>query len=301
MRNKRKEETVMKKLVALVLCLMMLLCSASFAEAIETTIESRGIQVPATILLPEVKEGEKVPVVVFAHGHGGTRAETGFAAIMNELVKSGVACIAIDFPGCGLSTESFQKNTLTNMKADTVAALNHMIANYPVDGEKTGIFGYSMGGRIALEITAEEAWKFDGMALLAPAASTADLKGFFGGAEVFDPLQDKAVAEGYAVFTTMFGQVQELSREWFEDMAKMPENSPALAAEKYEGKAIVFYGADDPSVNPAISQGVADALDAHVVLVTGDAHSYGFYSDRTDILNLIATNTATFFAGVFAD
>ena len=291
----------MKKIITLLLGLMLLFTAAAMAETIEATVESRGVQVPATIYLPEIKEGEKAPVVVFAHGHGGTRAETGFAAIMGKLTEKGIACIAVDYPGCGNSVESFQLNTLTNMKADTVAALNYMIANYPVDAEKTGIFGYSMGGRIALEITAEEAWQFDGMALLAPAASTADLKGFFGGAEVFDPLQDKAVAEGYAVFTTMFGQVQELSREWFEDMAKMPENSPALAAEKFSGKAIVFYGEDDPSVNPAVSQGVADALGAEVTLVTGDQHSYGFYSDRADILGAIADGAAEFFAGVFAE
>ena len=291
----------MKKLVALFLALMMLFSVSCMAEVVDASIASRDVMVPATILLPEIKDGEKVPVVVFAHGHGGTRAETGFAVIMNELVQKGIACIAIDFPGCGNSTESFQKNILRNMKADTVAALDYMIANYPIDAEKTGIFGYSMGGRIALELTAEEMWKFDGMALLAPAASTSDLKGFFGGAEVFDPLQKKAEDEGFAVFTTMFGQVQELSKEWFEDLAKMPENSPALAAEKFAGKAIVFYGEDDNAVNPKISQGVADALKADVVLVTGDQHSYGFYSDKVDILNTIAAKSAEFFAGVFAE
>lgn len=289
----------MKKLLVLLLGLM-LLCTAAMAESADITFESRGVQVPATVYMPELKEGEKAPVVVFAHGHGGSRSETGFAVIIEQLQQHGIACVTVDFPGCGDSTESFQKNTLTNMKADVVAALNHVIANYPVDAEKTGIFGYSMGGRIALELTAEEAWKFDGMALLAPAASTADLKGFFGGAEVFDPLQDKAIAEGYAVFTTMFGQVQELSREWFEDMAKMPENSPELAAAKFEGDAIVFYGEDDPSVNPAVSQGVADALKAQVCVVTGDQHSYGFYSDKVDIINAIANRSAEFFVTVFA-
>lgn len=291
----------MKKLLVLLLGLMLLFTMAAVAESADVTFESRGVQVPATVYMPELKEGEKAPVVVFAHGHGGSRSETGFVAIIEKMMEKGIACITVDFPGCGNSVESFQKNTLTNMKADTVAALNYMIANYAVDAEKTGIFGYSMGGRIALELTAEEAWQFDGMALLAPAASTADLKGFFGGAEVFDPLQDKAVAEGYAVFTTMFGQVQELSKEWFEDMNKMPENAPALAAEKFTGKAIVFYGEDDPSVNPAVSQGVADALKAEVKIVTGDQHSYGFYSDRADILGAIAESAAEFFAGVFAE
>ncbi len=72
----------MKKLFVLLLGLMLALTCAAVAETIDTTVESRGVQVPVTIVMPEIKEGEKAPVVVFAHGHGGTRAETGFATII---------------------------------------------------------------------------------------------------------------------------------------------------------------------------------------------------------------------------
>lgn len=267
----------------------------------EDFILSRGVRVPATVLLPEIKNGQTVPLVVFAHGHGSMRAEPGYAAIMQALRQRGVACVIIDFPGCGDSTEPFRHNALHRMKADIVATLRHMLARYPVDAEKTGIFGYSMGGRVALEVTADAMWRFQGMALLAPGASTRDLMGFIGGSEeAFAALQKTAENEGFAVFETPFGQRQELGRAWFEDLARMPESAPALAAEKFAGKAIVFYGEDDPVVSAAVAKRTAAALNAEAVDVSGDLHSYGFYSDRADILNTIAARTADFFAEVFA-
>lgn len=47
----------------------------------------------------------------------------------------------MDFPGCGESTEPFTENYLSNMISDSNADANNL-----------GIFGYSMGGRIALTI-----------------------------------------------------------------------------------------------------------------------------------------------------
>lgn len=291
----------MKKIAALILALMLSLTAVlGLAESVEVTYESRDVQVPATVVLPELAEGAKAPVVVFAHGHGGSRNE-GFGAIADALAEKGIASIRMDFSGCGESTESFQLNTLTNMKQDVVNALAYMTANYPVDADKAGLFGYSMGGRIALELLAEEACDVKAVAMLAPAASSADLKNFFGGAEVYDPLAEKAAAEGYATFTNMYGAVQDLSKEWFEDMAKMPEDSAQQAVAKYTGKALVIYGEDDNAVNPAVSKAVAEALKAQVVVNTGDQHSYGFYSDKTDILNTVCTSAADFFAAAFAE
>ena len=268
----------------------------------EGFILSRGVQVPATILLPDIQDNQKVPLVVFAHGHGGTRAEAGFAAIMQTLVKQGIACIAIDFPGCGDSQESFAQNALRHMKADVVAALQHMIANYPVDAQKTGIFGYSMGGRVALEVIADGLWSFAAMALLAPGASTGDAGRFVGGSEAgFAAMQKTAEETGFAVFKTPFGQRQELSRMWFHDLLRHPEDIPELAAARFTGRALVFFGKDDPVVSHAVVCRVAKVLSAPAVDVSGDLHSYGFYSDRKDILNTIVEKTAAFFAQAFAE
>ena len=281
----------MKKLVALLLALMMLLGAAALAETTVLTYESRGVQVPATLVTPDGVES--YPMVVLIHGHGGSREENvGFAAIANALAAKGVASIRMDFPGCGESTESFQQNTLTNMKADVAAAIEYAKANTGMT--KLGLFGYSMGGRITLEMVAEDAAP-DAICLLAPAASTGDLKNLFGGQEAYDKMYETAKTEGYVVFTTIYGQVQELSQKWFDDLVAY-EDVNAAAKAKYNGPAMVIWGSDDEAVNPSISAATAEALGAKTVDATGEGHGYGFYSEDDAVRNLVANSAADFFA-----
>jgi len=288
----------MKKWLSLSLALLLVLgvCGLSLAEEAVIAYESRGVSVPATVVLPK---GEGAfPLVVMAHGHGGSREENiGFAAIAKALAEKGIATIRMDFPGCGESTESFQKNALSNMKQDVLAAIEYAAANYPVNAENVGIFGYSMGGRIALELMAEEAYGFTAAALLAPAAG--DIKGLFGGEEGYAALKATADKDGFVEFTTIYGQKQELSREWFADLEKY-EAVATDAAAKFAGKALVIYAKDDEAVAPDISRSVAEALNAQVIEATGDGHSYGFYSDKADILSAVANGTADFFAEALA-
>jgi len=281
----------MKKILALVLSLMLLCSASALAETTVLTYESRGVQVPATLVTPDGLES--YPMVVLIHGHGGSREENvGFAAIADALAAQGIGSIRMDFPGCGESTESFQLNTLTNMKADVAAAIEYAKANTGMT--KLGLFGYSMGGRITLEMTAEGAAP-DAICLLAPAASTGDLKNLFGGQEAYDKMYETAKTEGYVVFTTIYGQVQELSQKWFDDLVAY-EDVNAAAKAKYTGPAMVIWGSDDEAVNPSISAATAEALGAKTVDATGEGHGYGFYSEDATVRNLVATSTADFFA-----
>ena len=120
----------MKKLLALALALVMTLTlAAAAAETTTFTYESRGVQVPATLVTPDGVDA--FPVVVLAHGHGGNREENvGFAAVADALAAQGIGSIRMDFPGCGESTESFQNNVLSNMKADVLAAVDYAKAAY---------------------------------------------------------------------------------------------------------------------------------------------------------------------------
>lgn len=283
----------MKKLSALVLTLLMVLCVAVAANAETTTLtyESRGVQVPATLVTPDGLDS--YPVVVLAHGHGGSREENvGFGAIADALAAQGIASIRMDFPGCGESTESFQNNTLTNMKADVLAALDYVQTNLNVT--KVGLFGYSMGGRIVLELVAEGTVP-DAVALLAPAADNTDLKGLFGGEEGFAALRETAEKDGYAVFTTIYGQVQELSKAWFDDF-DVHADVKADAAAAWQGPALVVWGQDDEAVSPSVSASVAEALNAQTVDATGEGHGYGFYSEDDAVRNTVANAVADFFA-----
>ena len=95
-----------------------------------------------------------------AHGHGGTKDENGgFTAIAETLAARGIATIRMDFPGSGASTEPFIQNNLTNMIADVAAARAYAIASAPIDTKAIGIFGYSMGGRVAILSASAPLWR----------------------------------------------------------------------------------------------------------------------------------------------
>ena len=272
---------------------------AAVAPAYEDiTYESRGVQIPATVVLPD-GEGP-YSLVIMVHGHGGSRQENiGFPAIAEALAKQGIATIRMDFPGCGDSTEDFSLNTQSNMKQDIINGLNYMTANYPLDESKIGVFGYSMGGRLILELIDDEAFPIAAAALLAPAADTDDLKNLFGGQESWDQLKSEAgsSSEGYVRFTTFYGEEQHLSKEWFSDLEKYEGTSLiGKAAEKYDHPALVIYAADDEVVSPGVSAAVAEALNAQVVITPADGHSYGFNSNKDNVLSLVKTVVADFFS-----
>jgi dienelactone hydrolase len=85
--------------------------------------------------------------------------------LAETLASRGVASIRMDFPGCGASVEPFTENNITNMMADVAAARAFAIANAAIDSTAVGMFGYSMGGRVAI-LSASSGYK--SLGLLAP-------------------------------------------------------------------------------------------------------------------------------------
>ena len=133
--------------------------------------QSGDVDVYATVTMPLNKEN--VPYVVICHGHGGSRSENGgLDAIAQGLAEKGIASIRMDYPGCGDSKEQFRNNNLTNMIQYTEDAMKYMNNHYTVNKDSVGIFGYSMGGRISLEMLASQKDNFKAVCLLAPAADT---------------------------------------------------------------------------------------------------------------------------------
>lgn len=280
----------MKKFLVVFLSLVLLLfVSAALADSTEITYESRGVQVPATLVTPDA---ESYPIVVLAHGHGGARDEAaGFSSIAEALAAQGIASIRMDFPGCGVSTEPFTMNTMTNMKADVLAAIDYAKANLPIT--KVGIFGYSMGGRIVVELL-REGFVPDAAGVLAPAVN------FSIESALGDAAADALAAfetDGHYAYTTIYGQELDVSKEWNEDLSKY--TYPALvddAAAAYKGPMLVIYAADDAVVNPAGSQYVADAFGSDLIMASGCSHSYGFYSEDLFIRHTVVFGASSFFA-----
>ena len=269
----------------------------ALAETVnDVTIMNGARAVPATVVVPD-GEGP-FPAVVMNHGHGGGRQENGgFGSIASALAERGILTIRMDFPGTGDSTEPFTEGYLSNMISDSNASLAYILDSYAVDPERLGIFGYSMGGRIALTIGAAEDNPYRAMALLAPSADWGQemMVSFLGGQAEYDRLFAEAASDkGYADFVTQWGQTQQLSKTWFDQMIA---SKPLEGIGAYDGAMIVLHGDKDDVVPATVAEAVVAAYPAASMVVVPEAdHGYGFYSDQPDVTALVEGTLADFFA-----
>jgi uncharacterized protein len=285
----------MKKLVVIaVTAAALLFAAAAGSEAsqgrskgdgvtsVELQIPSRGIQIPATVVTPVVKKNQRFPLVVIHHGHGGGRNENGgLARIADALAQAGIASIRFDFAGAGDSTEPFTKLSYTTMLADSDAALTWAVRNLPVDTRRIGGFGYSEGSAVVAMQAGRPFTPYKAVSLLGPLAEPTDVFGiFFGG--LFDAYYAEAQANGFAVVTTPFGQIQDTSLEWFQESIAA---DPAGDLSYFTGKVQLLWGEEEQiipfsQVEAFQAAAAQNAKRTTTVTIPDADHGYGFYSDQ---------------------
>lgn len=267
------------------------------ASGVPSDAASTPDAAPDSVTMPE----RGWPLVVFLHGHGGERHENGgFTEIAHALARYGIASVRMDFAGSGESEEPFTSNTLTSMYTDVLAAIDFMKSTYPIDPEAVGVFGYDMGGRVALHLLAAHLFDFRAVVLLAPTNNNRDLVSMFGGQEEWDRYKMDAELNNYTTFTTVLGQVQNLSVQWFTDL-EASDDPAKLAEQSFENRALVIYATNDTTVSPEVSRYVAEKLGAETMLLDTGGHSYGFYAESGDLLPRVARTSAEFFANALTD
>lgn len=302
----------MKKLLSILLALFMVFifvgCSKQNNQidepktinVVETTVNSTkrdGVKIPTYITLPADYATENTyPLVVMIHGHHGNHNEWGgYDAISNGLAEKGIIVVTMDFSGCDKSTESIALNAMSSFKADVSDVLNYMKSEYKIG--KVGGFGYSMGGRIILEMLAEDMVTFDAIEFVAPAESTEDLKNFLGGVDGWAQMSAYARETGeMASFQSVFGE-QLLSALFFDDIEKYmdADDLASQAAAKYNGPSLTIYATNDTIVSPKVSQKVADAFNSTTVTINNCDHSYSFYYDDPVTKAVVNDSSIDFF------
>lgn len=268
--------------------------------SIDTSYESRGVLVPATIVTPANSEDGSFPLVVMAHGHGGSRQEGGgYQLVAEAMAKRGIASIRMDFPGCGDSTESFAENNLTNMLLDLQAARSFAETEIQADADRVGLLGYSMGGRL-VALLSEIDPSYRAMVAWAPAVSDGadrEMETTFGSIDAYREFKQRANDEGSVVYTTIWGTDLELGPEWFRDIET---SKPQAALAKFTGPLLVIYGEADQVVTPDVATSAVSAAvnsSGAVELGIPDAqHGLGFYTNRPEIASLVVESTAEFLA-----
>lgn len=268
-------------------------------SSVDATVTSRGVEIPVTYVRPVYDMDEPLPLVVLAHGHGGSRQEAGGYTMLAEgLARQGIASIRMDFPGCGDSTESFAKNNLSNMLEDIRASRDFAVAKPEIDETRVGLHGYSMGGRLAL-LTAASDDSYRVIGTWAPAGENgaSSMMEFVGGQQAYDALKATAVSDGYADFTTPWGQEQQLGPQFFTDME---ESNPLEVMEVIQAPLLVLYGDKDDVVRPEVAEAVIAAAvnSADVVrhIVVGADHGLGIFTDEPQLTEEAVTATVAFFS-----
>lgn len=251
-------------------------------------VESDGRQVPATVVIPE-GEGN-FPVVVMNHGFAGERNEgNGFAGIAEALAEEGIATVRMDFAGCGESEASFQEFNLKANQEDSLACLDYVLENYPVDKDRLGVLGYSMGGRMTLCINQGEENPFKAMALLAPAAGKSESD--FAAQQ--EQQLEKAKENNGFLEMEWFGKTLEVSADHYQqllDTADIMDNIKPVC------DSIVIYGTEDVMVEPEICKETAGKLQAEAVEIEGADHGYGFYDENQQVTEILELSLTKFFA-----
>ena len=178
------------------------------AKGEKVSIDGDHGKLAAIIQKPELKAGEKCPMVVFCHGFGGTKDGPLFELICDTLQAHGIASIRFDFNGHGESEGEFRDMTVPHSQGGVVAAMT--------------------AGELGTDA-------FRAVALMAPAAVLRDdaIRGSTFGKQ-YDPLDPPE-------FVQLWGP-QQLGGNYIRTAFSLPIYETAA---KYQGSALIIHGNAD--------------------------------------------------------
>lgn len=195
----------------------------------------------AIIQKPEMKQGERCPMVIFCHGFSGTKDGPMFELIADTLQAHGIASIRFDFNGHGESEGEFKDMTVPNEIEDAKKVVEYVRDLRYVS--ELAIVGHSQGGVVA-SMTAgqlsEELGEpaFKAVALMAPAAVLRDdaIRGNTMGKQ-YDPFNPGEYVE-------LWGGLK-LGGQYIRTAFSLPIYETAA---KYQGSALIIHGNADRMV-----------------------------------------------------
>jgi len=252
-------------------------------------IKNEGREIPCVLTLPST-EGE-VPLIVMTHGFAGNKDEGGgFVKISKTLANAGFATLRMDFAGCGESTSDFIDFNLDNNKSDVKACLKYVLEEENIDQQRIGIFGYSMGGALAVLLSEEESSPYKAMVLLAPGTPTNEER-----VTETEQMIKEAQETGYTSID-WFGNKINVGIDYYKGLLNAFD-----AFRNYDNTcdAIVIYGDEDKIVFPEYSKAFADQMGVESVLINGADHGYGFYSEQPEVTEKLLDTVSGFFEKEF--
>jgi len=222
----------MKKTALLVIALLLSVCCAQ-AKTERVSVNGPKGRLAAIVESPDLKAGEKCPMVIICHGFTSRKDTPLLNAVAAHLLDKGIASIRFDFNGHGESDGAFQNMTVPNELEDAMAVYNYVCTLPYVDG--VYICGHSQGGVVASMTAGKLAKDIRGVALLAPAAVLREdaIRGQLMGKQ-YDPLN---IPEYQEIYNGL-----KVGHDYMYTAARLPIYSTAKA---YQGPACMVHGTGD--------------------------------------------------------
>ncbi len=202
------------------------------------SIDGHHGKLQAIIQKPDLKTGQKCPMVVFCHGFGGKKEGPLFELICDTLQAHGIASIRFDFNGHGESEGEFKDMTVPNEIEDARKVVEYVRDMSFVSD--VAIVGHSQGGVVAAmtagKMSEEEGQPaFKAVALMAPAAVLREdaIRGNTMG-RMYDPFNPGEYVELYGGL--------KLGAEYIRTAFSLPIYETAAL---YQGPALVIHGNAD--------------------------------------------------------
>jgi dipeptidyl aminopeptidase/acylaminoacyl peptidase len=207
------------------------------------------VVIPAYTFLPKkYLGGQKLPLVVFAHGGVHGNVGSNYINVLRELLQQGYAVIAPDYRGStGYGREFWELIDYGGLEIDDVfAGRQFMLENHDnLDPERVGIMGWSHGGLITL------------MNLF---AHPKEFKVGYAGV----PVCDLVARMGYAeqAYRDLFSAPYHIGKTVREDIEEYRRRSPAWNADKLQTPLLVHTTTNDEDVNVLEVEHLIQALKA---------------------------------------
>ena len=248
------------------------------AQPQTVTIDGDHGKLQGVILKPELKAGERCPMVLLCHGFMGNKEGALEKQIAALLQAQGIASIRFDFNGHGQSEGRFQDMTVPNEIVDAKKVIEY-VSSLPYV-ESVAITGHSQGGVVAAMTAGDLGHeKIKAVVLLAPAAVLRDdaIRGSTMGA-TYDPFN---LGEYVELFRGM-----NLGAEYIRTAFSLPIYETAA---KYQGPALIIHGTGDRVVPYTYGERFHQTWPASELVII-DRADHGFSKQ----IEQVASKTAEF-------
>lgn len=225
----------------------------------------RGQKVLAIWSRP-VETARKFPAVLFLHGFPGSEKNVD---IQRALLKRGVASFAFHFPGAWGSDGVYRFSRLVD---DARAAWRRMRVLDGVDRRRLAVFGFSMGGWTAVNLSARER-DCRAAAAVAPV----------GGPEMLQPGAKDRIARLAKPLRTP--PASALFRDFADSLRRL---DPAKAAARRACPLLLVQGAQDEVVPPAVAERLFAAAAPPKRLVRRADAGHDFLEQREWLARLVS-------------